>query len=264
MTGDLDALGSLLWLFPLWLTYLAIAWRLRGRNQAGALATAVTIGLPASVIGLAAALFMKFSPDRYWVHACFNLFAGSQLLIVVSAFGAYYSIPEESRQGRIPFWSLVRGLVFVFFMVLISAFVLPGWVSSRYHSDQALVVYSLRSIHAAASTYQKTYGNGFPFHRDILAPPRTGTPAGCNAAGLIEPALARWQKSGYVFEYWPGPLVQTPHPGCVPGVQSFRITARPLDFGRTGTTSYLCDETGIVRQTSEERNAKLDDPPVQH
>ena len=260
----MDGLFSLLLLSPLWLAYLGIALLLRGRKQAEALATAVTIGLPALVIGLAAALFMKFSPDRHWVHAFFNLFAGSQLPLVVSGFGAYYSIPEESRQGRIPLWSLVYGLVFVFFVVFLSAFVLPGWLSSRYHSDQASVVYSLRSIHAAASTYQKTYGNGFPFHRDILAPPRTGVPIGCNAAGLIEPALARRQRAGYIFEYWHGPHVSTPLAGCVPGAQSFRITARPLEFGRTGTISYLSDETGIIRQTSEDRSATLDDPPMEH
>jgi hypothetical protein len=260
----MDGLFSLLLLTPLWLAYLGIALLLRGRKQAEALATAVTLGPPALVVGLAAALLIKFSPDWHWVRTYFTLFAGSQLPLIVSGFGAYYSIPQESRQGRIPLWSLVYGLLFVILMVFMSAFVVPGWLSSRHHTDQARVVYSLRSIHAAASTYQQKYGNGFPFHREILTPPRTGTPAGCNAAGLIEPALARRQKSGYVFEYWPGPRVQTPHHGCVPGVQSFRITAQPLDFGRTGTTSYFCDETGIVRQTSENRSATLDDPPVEH
>jgi len=260
----LDGLFSLLLLSPLWLAYLGIALLLGGRKQAGALATAVTIGPPALVFGLAAAVLIKFSPDWHWVHAFFNLFAGSQLPLIVSGFGAYYSIPKESRQGRIPFWSLAYGLFFVLVMVFMSAFVVPGWVSSRHHSDQARVVYSLRSIHGAASTYQRNYGNGFPLHRDILTPPRAGTPAGCNAAGLIAPALARRQKSGYVLEYWPGPRVSTPPGGCVPGVQSYRITARPLEFGRTGTTSYFCDETGIVRQTSEDRSARLDDAPVEH
>jgi MFS family permease len=259
-----EGLFSLLLLSPLWLGYLGIALLLQGRKQAETLKTAVTIGPPAVVIGLAAGLFIKFSPDWYWVRACFSLFAGSQLPLVVTAFGAFYSIPEDSRQGRIPLWSLVYGLLFVMLMVLIGAIVVPGWLSSRYHSDQASLVYSLRSIHTAASTYQKTYGNGFPFHRGILTPPRTGTPAGCNAAGLIEPALARRHRSGYIIEYWPGPRVSTPPAGCVPGVQSFRITARPLEFGRTGTISYLSDEAGIVRQTIQDRSATLDDPPVEH
>lgn len=260
----MEGLFTLLLLTPLWLAYLGIALLLRGRKQAEALATAVTIGLPALVVGLAAALFIKFSPDWHWVRLFFNLFAGSQLPLIVSGFGAYYSIPEDSRQGRIPLWSLVYGLLFVILMVFISAIVLPGWLASRYYSEQASVVSSLRVIHAAASTYQKTYGNGFPFHREIMAPPRTGVPTGCNAAGLIGLALARRQRSGYVFEYWPGPHVQTPPAGCVPGAQSFRFTARPLVFGRPSTISYLSDETGIVRKTSEDRNATLDDPPVEH
>ncbi|MBI4165422.1 MAG: hypothetical protein HY508_06775 [Acidobacteria bacterium] len=262
ITEHMDGLFSLLLLSPLWLAYLGIALLLRGRKRAEALATAVTIGPPALVVGLAAGLFLKFSPDWHWVRAYFNLFAGSQLPLIVSGFGAYYSTPEESRQGRIPIWSLVYGLVFVFLMVCISAFVLPGWVASRYHSEQASVVYSLRSIHAAASKYRETYRNGFPAHRNLLGPPRTGTSTGCNAASLIEASMVTRQKSGYVFGYWPGPHVPTPPAGCVPGVQSFKITARPLEFGRTGTISYLCDETGIIRQTSEDRSATLDDPPI--
>jgi hypothetical protein len=255
-------LFTLLLLTPLWLAYLGVAVRVGGGKQAEALTTAVTFAPAAFVIGLTAALFIKFNPDWNWVRAYFHLFAASQLPLVVSAFGAYYSIQKESRPGRTPIWSLVRGLVLVVIMLVLSAFVIPGWVSSRYHSDQARVVYMLRSIQAAASTYQQKYGNGFPFHRDILAPPRVGTPAGCNAAGLIQPAVSSRRSGGYVFEFWPGPRVRTPQPGCVPGVQSFRITARPLEFGRTGTSSFFCDETGIVRQTSEDRSAGPGDPPV--
>jgi hypothetical protein len=44
--------------------------------------------------------------------------------------------------------------------------------------------------------------------------------------------------------------------------ESYVITARPLRFGDTGTRSFFTDESGVIRATSEDREATVKDQPL--
>jgi hypothetical protein len=43
---------------------------------------------------------------------------------------------------------------------------------------------------------------------------------------------------------------------------SYRITARPVDPGKSGRFAYFTDESQELHQTREDREATLDDPLV--
>jgi len=45
-------------------------------------------------------------------------------------------------------------------------------------------------------------------------------------------------------------------------VTGFALTARPGNYGKGGVRSYVVDETGIVRATSDDRAATSNDPRV--
>ncbi|MGH9569282.1 MAG: hypothetical protein ACRD4F_06565, partial [Candidatus Angelobacter sp.] len=62
--------------------------------------------------------------------------------------------------------------------------------------------------------------------------------------------------SGYVFHY----TVAGPGRAGQPG--NFEITASPLEYGKTGTQSFFIDSTCVLRATSQNREARRDDPRV--
>jgi hypothetical protein len=57
--------------------------------------------------------------------------------------------------------------------------------------------------------------------------------------------------SGYIFNY---ALTDPGQPG------NFALTASPLEYGKTGTLSFFIDATCVLRSTSENREARKDDP----
>lgn len=71
-------------------------------------------------------------------------------------------------------------------------------------------------------------------------------------AGLIDPELASTHvRSGYRFSY-----ERT-------SIDSYTITASPLEFGKSGTRNFFADESGVIRCTSEDRMATVNDPPLE-
>lgn len=128
----------------------------------------------------------------------------------------------------------------------------------------------LRNLNIVANQYAQSYG-AFPPTLRVLGPPEP-TPGGwtpppsCQGADLIDGVLAAGNKSGYHFEYRAGPVKKDPNPkpyvGCPAGVESYTLTARPVEFGVNGTRSYFTDQTGVVRFTNEIRPATAADPPL--
>lgn len=71
-------------------------------------------------------------------------------------------------------------------------------------------------------------------------------------AGLLDPELASTHlRSGYRFAY-----EKT-------SIDTYTITASPLEFGKTGTRNFFADESGVLRFTTEDRQATANDPPVE-
>ena len=127
----------------------------------------------------------------------------------------------------------------------------------RINGSESSAVGSLRTINTACATYASTYPErGFPRALEHLGPPQSGKPEDAENAGLIDQVLAGGRKSGYVFDYRPGP------PDSKGIVTTYSVTARPQDFGGTGARSFYTDQTGIFLATTENRAATAQDPPL--
>ncbi len=134
---------------------------------------------------------------------------------------------------------------------------------SRAEANEASALSSLRTINTAEVTFAATYEKGFTDGLNRLGEPRQGV-ADSENADLLDPVLAGRSiggsnlglvKSGYRFTYTPGP-------GGFGSIASYSLVARPLEYGVTGKRSFYTDETAVIRATSDDRAATVDDPPV--
>ncbi len=70
-------------------------------------------------------------------------------------------------------------------------------------------------------------------------------------AGMIELQLHSGASSGYAFSLPTGADGKT-----------FSVTARPQEYGTTGTRSHFADQSGVVRYTDGNRSAGPEGPPL--
>jgi hypothetical protein len=157
--------------------------------------------------------------------------------------------------------------IYVTGMLLAAGMLIPSMLRPpRLRINQTSAVGSLRAIRLAAEDYAATYKNGFPPSLAALGPPGKGASANaapsCAFAELIDPLLATARKDGYRFVYQPGPPVKQPAPGCPPGLETYTLTARPVEFGVTGARSFYLDSGGIIHFTAEDRPATSTDPSI--
>ena len=117
---------------------------------------------------------------------------------------------------------------------------------------------SVRTIVTSCVIYVSTYPErGFPARLVDMAPPAAGTEAGPDAADLLDGALASGTKNGYRFKYVAS---DTDGDGTL---DAFQVSARPVEYGKTGNRSFFTDESGVIRSTKEDRPANASNPPVQ-
>jgi hypothetical protein len=144
---------------------------------------------------------------------------------------------------------------------------------------QSPVVGALRTLNTAEITYFSTYGDTYTSNLAELAPPPRGVEPSVAAAGLIDsalasgtkrystyrvgddivdeidPALGRKPDHAYHYDYRPGPRDANGR------IVNYTICARSI--GRVvGQNSYFTDQTGVIRQTTEDRPATAKDPPI--
>lgn len=117
----------------------------------------------------------------------------------------------------------------------------------------------VRVLLTALAKFRDAYpAQGYPEALKDLGPGPTGRGSNSKTAGLIDAELASGIKNGYRFFYIPG----TSTAGGA--IISFAITARPLKYEGTGTPSFFADQTGIIRQTTEDRAATDADAALQN
>ena len=97
---------------------------------------------------------------------------------------------------------------------------------------------SLRQLRVAQESY-----------RVKLAHHRYGTLEELYNAGLIDAELGSGTKAGYRFE-------------LAPLEASFKVTAIPIEYGRTGDWSFYLDESGVIRGQTSNRQPNAHDPPI--
>ncbi len=127
---------------------------------------------------------------------------------------------------------------------------------NQTRANQASAVGSVRTINTAEITYASSYTEGFSPSLAALGEGPPGASPSRSAAGLIDPVLASGTKSGYTFTYTPGPRDSNGR------INSYTVVARPIKYGKTGLRSFFTDESGVIRQTAEDRPATAKDPPL--
>src|ERR1044072_1614212 len=120
-------------------------------------------------------------------------------------------------------------------MILLASCTGCTQISIRLNIENALT--SLRSLRIAEESY-----------RFKLEHHRYGALEELYNAGLIDAELGSGTKAGYRFVLAP---LET----------SFKLTAIPVEYGRTGDWSFYLDESGVIRGQTSNREPNAQDPP---
>ncbi len=246
-------LGGAFALYAWWLFSRLFGAKVK-EGLAGAVGAGGAIVMIAVIIGL---LIIDQTQEKIW-----QAWAAASLTVLLSgilpaaAIRTYYTTRREPGDGRILAKGLVRGALFLFILFTPMAIAIPSFLRNPIAANQASAVSSLRTINTAEVTYASTYDHGFTPSLAALGPPPGNAQPSVSAAGLIDSVLAGGVKSHYRFTYMPGP------PDKVGHVATYTVSARPLKYGRNGQNSYFTDESGVIRQTSEDRPATAKDPPI--
>jgi hypothetical protein len=123
-------------------------------------------------------------------------------------------------------------------------------------ANQANAVGSLRTINTACITYATTYNVGYPEALRNLGPPTAGSNPTPTMAGLVDEGLASGTRSGYTFTYRPARADSQGRRN------TYTVVARPMIYGQTGRENYFTDQSGVIRFTSEDREATANDSPL--
>jgi len=139
-------------------------------------------------------------------------------------------------------FSLIELLIVVAIILIVVAIAIPNFLRSRIAANQASAIESMRNISTADVTYFTTYGTGFSTSLTYLAPPPAGQAVTSTAAGLIDDALARGEKSGYSFSY-----TATEYDPGTHMWDGYSLEASPSVFGQTGDMYYFADQSHVIR-----------------
>jgi hypothetical protein len=131
--------------------------------------------------------------------------------------------------------------------------------------NQTMTRFALTQIHEAEKAYAELYGKGFSANLGQLGPPPSWSAPSADRAGLFDPVQdgrglddgdLTYSSKGYRITY-------VPSRDGSGKVTSYQVTARPIEYGKTGTLSLWMDEKGAARQTEADRSATRDDPKAQ-
>lgn len=228
---------------PLVLVTLAL---LRCRRAGAGAGAAVVIGL----IGLVSSAWAAVDARRDVGYAGpAGLAAASALALVygATAASAFAVVRRAGARGRGPLVGGAVALAYVFLAFLLAPVFhgLHGGASGRRTANGQWALGSVRVLVACTEEARR-------------AAPDGGYPRDAEGLATACPEARSWLTQatrGYRLSYAPRPAAGSAH------VVGFEVTARPVCFARTGDASLLADETGVVRQTFEDRPARADDPP---
>jgi hypothetical protein len=135
--------------------------------------------------------------------------------------------------------------------------------SMPMHFHEAMARSTLSGFHENLQTYESQYRLGLPATLKVLGQPPSWASRNAEHAGLVDdnfPGHEFADDGGYISEgsyrltYQPGPVNDSGK------ITNYLLSARPLDFGKTGKVSFVIDETGKVHSTDENRAATMSDP----
>jgi hypothetical protein len=241
---------TVLWLFPFWLPYVFVPFRLRGQRIKSGFSLAMAMGGALILPGVALIYYIHEWGENWWLQGTLFVALLVQPILAVAAFRGYKSLPQEPRDWRTLAVSGAYGcVVFAVFWIVALEGNFPS--PATYNESQAME--SMRSIYMAADVYAKDHNGAFPEDATAWGP---AAKEECRAYyGLT---LASHQAEyGYVFDYHGGASVKR-NQGCRVA-RSYTATARPAVFGKSGRRSFFVDQTHVIRFTSENRAATAGD-----
>jgi hypothetical protein len=112
------------------------------------------------------------------------------------------------------------------------------WDQAEMQNNEKSAVSSIKELAAAIEKYRVTYTR-LPQTLAELGPPAKGAPKS-DHAGLVGTELASGQKDGYSFRY----VIVGANDLGAPAI--YELAAIPVEYGRTGTKSFLRDSSGVV------------------
>jgi len=148
--------------------------------------------------------------------------------------------------------SWLEVIVLIVVVVLVAGIVVPNLWKSKAEINQASAVRSLRMIYNAEANYAQAYDNGFTPALSTLGPPPDAMPTAA-LAGYLDSELAGGTKEGYTFSYTAGPADSNGR------IQTYTLTANPVSSS-TGATHYFLDQTGLIRQNTQQQATDKDKP----
>jgi hypothetical protein len=251
--------GTRVWALPAALPYLWILWRLRAKTRIKGLALAVVVGGVGAIWGLLSFQVIVTDPCPCGSPPLRVAFAGllalSQLALIPSAILAHRALKREGYEKPTLRADIFRRALYAGLpLLLVGGILIPVLLRPRI-AGLAGPATMVRTINAAEMTYAQTYKGTYSYSLAVLGRPTEGSEPSASAAGLIDDFLASGVKTGYRFEYKPGPVENG-------RIQAYAVTARPTICGCMGKASYYSDQTGIIRMTNENRPATANDPPI--
>ena len=252
---------GLVCILPFWLPYGFVSLRLRqGRTKSGLLLAVVT-GSALFVPGIFLLRFLFEWERSRWIRANLGVTLLIQPLLVVAAIVALNSEPFARRDWMKMLATSAYGIsLFALFWLFYSP--IPRVITD----NEDMAKDRLREISLNALLYSEEFDGFYP---DAIS--LTGGKTECNSDGLrhLQYLLHSTLEDGYFFDYRTV-TSETSVRGC--GVaKSYRITARPIAYRKTGVRSFLAyqDKPGMkgpqawsvnVHATSEDREATSGDP----
>jgi hypothetical protein len=235
-----------------WLPYVFIPFRLRGENIKSGLTLAVAMGSALFLPGIALLYHVHQWEESWWIQGILLLGLLLQPTLVVTAVGAYKSLPSEPHDRRKAAVSYAYGvLVFGLFW----AEALNGNFPSPITYNEGQAMESMRGIYMSANYYSNKHQGFFPDSPTDSAPDEK--PECANDRPGME---HNERRDGYIVSYEvvsAGKVVA----GCRVAA-SYIGTARPITYAKTGRRSFFVDQTGVIRFTSQNRAATVGDPKL--
>jgi hypothetical protein len=248
---------ELLGILPFWMPYVFILVRLYERRVESGLALAAAMGCALFLPGVFFFRFVLEWQRSWWIQTNLALALLMQPLLVAAAVWTFTSMGRAPRdlfklRGSVGYGKVQGGvgygiLLFGLFWLLYSP--IPRLISN----NEADAEYQLRGICHRAFVGSRLQAKergpecDFDHLRDLLSPPT----------------------HGYIFEYH-SVVSEAPIPGCKVA-KGYFLTARPVEFRKTGIRSFLVYRSNPdnpvlsefyvrIHSTSEERPATVSDP----
>jgi prepilin-type N-terminal cleavage/methylation domain-containing protein len=155
----------------------------------------------------------------------------------------YNNLSQNNPPGFPRALTLIEILVVITIISILATLIIPNILRSRINSNEIAAISNLNTLGKSVQQYYMSNSYKYPASLDDLTLPASDPP-------YITKEMASGSFSGYQYEY-----IRVDD-------DRFYIKAKPKTPGKTGTRYFYLDETGVIRQNTQQE-ATVNDQPVQ-